>query len=308
MGLSTYFIFKQMAANSTKFHTLTQSEVSALHSVLLEMMDDIHFVCEKNELRYFLYGGCVLGSLRHGGFIPWDDDMDVCMPRKDYDCFRELFMKQYADKYYVQEIRSCENYDLSFMKVRLNGSIFCEPLDPEPEKSGIFIDIFPMENTFDSSFLRGVHQILSDGMQFICSCCRIHKKKARLLELAGENGEARKVIHTKDRLGRIFSIIPFRKWLLWTEKVLSMNHNERSKYVTVPTGGRHFRGELFPREWIFPVTPECFEDRKYCAMNQRENYVKQIYGKTWKILPPEEERERHVLLAFAMPDQQKGLF
>jgi len=298
-SLSTYSTFKKMLLHNPDIHLLPQEEVNAVQQVLLTMMDDIHSVCRENDLHYVMSGGCALGAVRHGGFIPWDDDIDICMPRKDYDQIRQCMMQRFPEKYYVQEIKACEQYDLSFMKIRLNGTVFCEHLDSEPEKAGVFIDVFAVENVADNPFVRNVQWLLSDGMQFICSCIRIRKKRKILLEMAGESRQAVRAIRIKSVLSIPFSVIPFRRWLLWTEKVLRMNHNEQSEYISVSSGVKHFKGEMYPREWFFPEREMEFQGRQYCVMAEIEKYLGKMFGDYQKI-PPVEERERHALLAFSL--------
>lgn len=300
--LSTYSLFKRMVLDNKDIHMLSQEEVEAVQHVLLAIMDDIHEVCQKNRLTYALSGGCALGAVRHGGFIPWDDDIDICMPRKDYDRFRDCFCAEHGDRYYVQEIISCEKYDLNFMKVRLKDSVFCEFLEPEPQKAGVFIDIFPVENVYDAKLRRKWQGLMADGMQFICSCMRIRGKKEQLLEMAGESSEAVHAIRTKAGLALPFCMISFRRWLLWTEKVLKHNRDEQTECVSIPTGGKHFWGELYPRNWIFPPRLVEFEGRQYFGMAQMECYLKQMYGDYMRI-PEESERERHALKAFSLPEK-----
>ena len=302
-GLSTYSIFRHMAHNSEDIHMLTEEETQQVQQVLLRMMDDIHAFCKAHGLHYVMSGGCALGAVRHGGFIPWDDDIDICMPRKDYDHFRELFTKEFPEKYYVQEIRACDGYDLNFTKIRLVNSVFCEPLDPEPDKAGVFIDLFPIENTANHFLLRKLQQLMSDGMQFICSCIRIRKKKERLLNMVGDSIEATKAIRMKSWIALPFSVISFRRWLIWTERVLGMNHNETSDYIAIPTGGKHFKGETYPREWFFPERLIDFEGRQYYAMRGIENYLGQMYGADWMTPPPPEKRERHAVLAILLEEK-----
>ena len=83
-----------------------------------EILDVIHQVCTEHGLRYSLAYGTLIGAMRHKGFIPWDDDMDICMPRADYDRFVTLFSEECASDYWVQNIRIDDQYDLHFSKVR----------------------------------------------------------------------------------------------------------------------------------------------------------------------------------------------
>lgn len=299
--MSTYSVFKQMVLDNKNIHMLSQEDIKQVQNILLKMMDNIHEVCEEEKLIYVLGGGCALGAIRHGGFIPWDDDIDILMPRKDYDRFRDCFLKRYQDYYYVQEIRMDKKYDLNFMKVRMKESVFCEFLDPDPKKAGIFIDILPIENVYDGKIGRIFQWLLSDGMQFICSCVRIRKKRKILLTMAGDSVEAIRKIRIKSTVGFLFGFMSLRRWLLLTEKVLGYNKNENSKEIAIPTGGLHFRRDRYPREWFFPPKIIEFEDHCYYGMAEISKYLRIRYGDYMKI-PPESERERHALKAFSLPD------
>ncbi len=304
--LSTYSVFKQMTLKNDSIHFLSQEETEAVQQVLLSMMDDIHRVCRDNGLQYVLTGGCALGAVRHQGFIPWDDDIDVCLPRRDYDRFRQCMLEAFPEKYYIQEVKACKGYDLNFMKVRLNGTVFCEFLDPEPEKSGVFIDVFSIENVSDRPISRKLHRILSDGLQFVCSCIRIRKKKERLLAMAEGSPAAARAIRLKSLLSLPFSLIPFHRWLLWTDRAISMHRDETSSCLAIPAGVRHFYGELCPREWFFPPRAMAFAGREYFVMAEVEKYLTQMYGNYMRI-PPVEERERHALAAFSLTGQGESI-
>lgn len=305
-GLSTYSLFKGMMHDDGDVHMLTQDEVEAVQRVLLAMMDDIDSLCREEGLHYVISGGCALGAVRHGGFLPWDDDIDICMPRQDCDRLRQLLMDRYGEKYYVQEIRSCNGYDLSFMKVRRNGTVFREPLDPEPDRAGVFIDIFSIEDISDNSLFRAVHHILADGLQFVCSCIRIRRKKQILMRLAGDSEAAKRTIKIKAAIGLPFSIIPFHRWLLWTDKALRMYHNNHSKYVSIPAGVGHFKGETYPRDWIFPEKRVDFAGRQYYVMNQIEKYLEHMFGEDYMTPPPPDQRGRHAVIAIDLGETARS--
>lgn len=296
MGLKSFSAFKQMAAESSRLYTLTEEDTRKVQQKLLDMMQDIDGFCTRNQLTYVMTGGCALGAIRHQGFIPWDDDIDICMPREDYDRFAREFSGEYTAKYYVQEIQTCPAYDLNFMKVRLKGTEFCELLDPEPEKAGIFIDIFPIEHVYMSSWKRSLQHLYSDGLQFICSCVRIRGKKERLLEYA-QNKDIVKMIRLKAAIGTLFSFRTLRDWLLLTERFVSRCKEKDSSLISIPVGRGHFKGELYPTDWFYPPKRMDFAGHSFAFPAKTENYLKQMYG-DYMSIPSKEEREHHSVLSF----------
>ena len=131
----------------SSYREYDKETLDKLHKVELSILDDFVKVCEKNDLTYFLIGGSLLGAVRHKGFIPWDDDIDIGMPRKDYDKFIEIGQKELGDKYYVDCFERNKDFYLPFVKIKLNGTVFDEEVAKcYPHHKGIFIDIFAFEN------------------------------------------------------------------------------------------------------------------------------------------------------------------
>ena len=100
--IKKYFSYKDLINDSypaADEHFLNNEEIVALQNVLLEILRDLMEVCEKNEIKPFLQGGTLLGKIRHNGFIPWDDDLDIGMCRKDYENFKKIFDNELSDKY-----------------------------------------------------------------------------------------------------------------------------------------------------------------------------------------------------------------
>lgn len=293
----TFGSLKNWADYVEGHHTLSDSDTRKIQKVLLMMMDDIHELCKKNGLSYVITGGCAIGAVRHGGFIPWDDDIDVSMPRADYGRFAALAKKTFPDKYDVQEIKTDKGYDLNFMKLRLKGTRFLEASDTDESKAGIFIDIFPIENVYDCVFAQIWQGIKSDGLQFICSCVRIRKKLDRLEVLMKDNAALSRTLKFKAFIGGVFGFKSLRDWLLLTEKALSSCQNGESKTIAIPVGRGHFKGERYPRSWFFEPTLKKFEDRKYFFPAKTKRYLKKLYG-DYMTVPQESARERHSVLEF----------
>ena len=122
---------------------LTADQRDALKNTQLELLDEFKMFCEKHNLTFYLFGGTLLGAIRHKGFIPWDDDIDVCMPRKDYDRFCLLYQEN--DKYFLQNTKSDKYYFYHFSKLLKKGTIYDEYFTQRlKSKKAVFIDIFPL--------------------------------------------------------------------------------------------------------------------------------------------------------------------
>ena len=120
---------------------------SLLRKQQLRMLDILLYVdkvCKEHNIRYWLSSGTLLGAVRHGGFIPWDDDLDIEMLREDYDKFIEVFKDN--DDYALQTYKSDKHYYRTFAKVRdLHSQISEFELDKHYKYRGIFIDVFSIE-------------------------------------------------------------------------------------------------------------------------------------------------------------------
>lgn len=326
--LETNTRLQSLANRSPDLYHLTDEDLGHIHSCLSEMLSDIDRVCKEHSLCYCLYAGTMLGAVRHGGFIPWDDDLDLCMPRKDYDRFAEIFSEECGGDYWVQEVRRDPSYDLSFMKVRHKGTLFREFTEPDNDKAGLFIDIFPLENVPDNRLLRGLHVIACDSLLFICSCVRISKKKELLLKYCKktdlstppartddtgmERASLARQIRIKAVVGRIFSVVSLHRWLVLTDQVASLCRNEQSRYVSIPSGKRHARGERCLRASMLPTVPTAFgpgkrrnaptstgtEECYFPGCADPDAVLRILYGDDYMQLPPPEQREHHSLLEY----------
>lgn len=113
----------------------------------LEILKQIDNICSKYGLKYQLAYGSLLGAIRHGGFIPWDDDLDIFMFRKDYDKFLNIAQKELGDKYFLQTYKTDPNYPQVFAKIRKENTLLEEySVKNIKMHKGIFVDIFPIDN------------------------------------------------------------------------------------------------------------------------------------------------------------------
>lgn len=119
---------------------------------MLEILKSVDSICQKHNIQYWLSSGTLLGAVRHGGFIPWDDDLDIEMMKKDYDKLIPILKKELPPQFILQDTNTEDLYPYLFVKVRDKNSIIKEDNIWKFKNNGVFIDIFPLENSFDILF------------------------------------------------------------------------------------------------------------------------------------------------------------
>lgn len=290
-GLSTFDAFKRL---ETADAVPVEGEgLRALQNCLLTILDDIAAVCREEGIVWTLGGGSALGAVRHRGFIPWDDDLDVNMPRGEWMRFREAFLKRFGGKYVVYEPGVPRNYPLAFPRIRLKGTRVVTREDlllPEIEP-GAFIDIFMLEATHDNGILRRLHGLGSLVLGF-CYSCRKHFHERALLRKWGLDGGA---FRLKRAIGFFLAVLPLGVWTRLWDRWNRLCGDPCSRFVTFPVGRRHFFGELALRSELGVARPGTFEGRETPVPAGVEAYMTRLYGPDYLTPPPPEKRERHIV-------------
>ncbi|HAZ96285.1 LicD family protein [uncultured Treponema sp.] len=241
-----------------------------LHKSLLKILDDFDIFCRENNIEYSLAYGTLLGAVRHKGFIPWDDDLDVMMTRENYNKFLSLFKNN--EKYTLQKEQI--DYPLYFSKLRKNRTAFIENIKyRKPYRNihqGVFIDIFPADKVSKNSVSRLLQIFFSNILI------------SQSLFLRG--------YQTKNILKHLFMFasslfVPCRKAMFrFTEK---FNFDSDYDYYCC------FFGEtkkiFINRDWMNFLERREFNGGGYTCMTNPEKYLELAYG-DWKQLPSEEER------------------
>ena len=127
---------------------MNNKKLRKVQMVEVEILDEIDRICKKNNIKYFLVGGTLLGAVRHGGFIPWDDDIDLGMLREDYEKFIDICINsdELDKKYFMHSDETDSDYWLPFIKIRKNNTTFDEKVIKNCDThKGIYVDIFPMD-------------------------------------------------------------------------------------------------------------------------------------------------------------------
>lgn len=133
--------------------------IREVQEIELEILLEFDRICKEEGLKYQLFAGTLLGAIRHKGFIPWDDDIDVVMLREDYEAFLRVGQKKLGKDYFLQTKATDKNYVNPFAKIRKNGTVFRETLVKDVDMHhGIYIDIFPVDNAMPRS-KKGYRQV-----------------------------------------------------------------------------------------------------------------------------------------------------
>lgn len=301
--LETNALVRKLSINNAKMLTLTDENIKDIQAVLLGMVADFDLFCRKHNLSYFLCGGSALGAYRHGGFIPWDDDMDIAMPRADYDRMRELFSEEYGDRYWVQSIYGTDSYDLPFIKIRKKGTQFVEIFEADLHQSGVFMDVYPLENLPDFAPARWLHGMISDLLHLCCSCAKINRKKQIYFDYFGNL----RIVKIKALLGKCLGFISVKKWCHLADRWASKCKNTHSKFVSFPSGRKHYFGEKLHRDSVFPIKECDFNGKTVCIMSDPTEHLSVLYG-DFSIIPESHSREQHPILKLNLGAKDETIF
>lgn len=291
MKLSTFDAYKRLEAEGAI--PLEGELLARLQGRLLSILDDILAVASETGARLVLGGGTALGAARHAGFIPWDDDLDVNIPRADWPRFREAFRARFGEKYAVYEPGSPAGYGLCFPRIRLAGTRFVtreDVVDPPP-CTGVFVDVFLQEAVPDNALLRRLHGWGSLALGFLYSCRKAFAER-RVQRAWGLTGG---VFRLKRCVGLFLAWLPLGRWTRLWNAWNGLCRNGASRFVTYPVGRRHYFGELAPRAEQAPGEPRPFEGRTCPCAAGLEAYMARLYGADYMTPPPPERRERHVV-------------
>ena len=270
---------------------MTEVDLKTLQNIELEILDEFIRVCEKNQLTYFLIGGSCIGAVRHHGFIPWDDDIDVGMPREDYEKLVEIAADELNPEYFFQNYHSEKNCGLIFGKIRKNNTILSENYSYHIHMhQGVWIDIFPYDQIGDKPELSKWDSLLISILRNIY----IIKCRYKIPE------NRSKYLLPFYYLIKLFAVFfPYQFLISKLDHLMKKRNRYESKYV-YPMGGAYGNKDILPKEFINDLIEVYFEGRKVYIFKNYDAYLKRLYG-NYMELPPVEKRRNtscHYLYEF----------
>ncbi|MEG1992870.1 MAG: LicD family protein [Acetivibrio sp.] len=267
-----------------------QEPLDTLHKYEKEALKFFIQVCEKNNLEYYVIGGTLLGAVRHHGFIPWDDDIDVAMPRESYERFLKIGSKELPEHLLLESPQNNKDYRSYFGKIRnANVDIYDNLEDnTQPRRLGYMIDIIPLDGTPNSPVRRKIYGYKILFYRFLCGAANVStgilatrpKKEKFLLELC--------------KTLRLYKLLKVHKIYKRMDRLFLNQDFRNAEYSGTAMGAYHLH-EIVPTVFwgnYGEASILDFEGLKVKGPKMYDEYLTHMYGDYMK-LPAESERRIH---------------
>lgn len=260
---------------------MEQDDLSAIKAIELEIFDEFLRIANKHNLTYFLTAGTCLGAVRHSGFIPWDDDIDVGMPRSEYERFEQIAKEELDDRYVYQTMDSEPGCGFIFGKIRAKDTILSEYYSYFlPMSQGVWLDIFPFDEMPDDDHIQKARYRKISFLQnlYIVKCgYGMPKGRGRLFPILYYGAKF------------VTKFIPRDKLISSLKKAMTQYQDQPTKYLynfgTAYAPGK----ELIPQNVLFECGEADFEGRLCKVPHDTDVFLTHLYG-DYMTLPPEEKR------------------
>ncbi|MBO1720459.1 LicD family protein [Extibacter sp. GGCC_0201] len=260
----------------------SKEEIREIQEKSLEMALYFKKICDENNLLFYFCGGCCIGTVRHKGFIPWDDDVDVFMPRRDYELLKRIWkMKADTSRYTLENSDEFHiDYNL-FLNIRDNSTTFIRPYQQELDIShGLILDVLPLDGCPSNKFKRKI-QLMWAMVYSLYRSQMVPSNHGRFMEMAGKSALA---------------LIPSKKmrYKIWrfAEKKMTKYNIEDCRFVTELCAGPHYMKNEYPKEAFDAAVYKEFEGHMMPIPQGYDDYLRIAFGDYMK-LPPKEKQVAH---------------
>lgn len=263
---------------------MTSLSLKDIQTVELEILDYVAQVCEEHHLTYFLSYGTLIGAIRHQGFIPWDDDIDIAMPREDYNCLLDILRQEKGKSKYACFTPQDEGYYYLFAKVVDTTTTIVEEKALTPFPMGVWIDIFPLDGLKRNDNCQYYQLLLYNRACAAAVNLKFPRKTSKWLQ---------PLEYTFWKLCRLIGYAPFlKRALTLSEKYKYVDCEEVGFAYSYPAYNKYMK-----KEWFEETVMVEFEGRKFRAPARYHDYLTTQYG-DYMQLPPENKRITHHITVY----------
>lgn len=283
---------------------MSATDIQVLHKeIIMEVFRTFLAICQKYDLKYYCAGGTTIGVVRHQAMIPWDDDIDIVMPRPDYDRFLALFSSLELTDYEMVSMETCDTYYLPYAKLCRKNTTLLEFADI-PCVFGVFIDIFPLD---------GAAATEEERMKEYVQIKRVLNKLMVAPKRTGDNlrSGVRRLFKMQLRTAinefyYAFNKAKKRKALVQDiNRVMTARAYEDSSYVC-NYGGMWGVKEFCPKDWLGEGTGGVFGGLQVVIPREYDRYLTQLYG-NYMVPPPVEKQVSHHYVAYMNLTKRESL-
>ena len=289
MNINAKYVMLDIANKTGNLKPIVEKDRKTLVKILTNMIYDIQTVCEANGITIMASYGTALGAYRHKGFIPWDDDADICMLRHDWEKLRDNFETLFQGKYILEApLYGIHDTQMTWGKIYLPETKYVEIFNEgAPYNKGVFLDVFVIDYLSDNSFVRSVDMFIAKHLKSAINSIAYYKYAGKNLTLFMSSTFGTKIyFNLRKLLGVMMSIRSHKAWCDTYDKFVSRHKNTK---FTIS----NYSGIITPAsEWL-PAKKMQFEDIQINVPNNIEKYLERAYGKNYMQLPPKEKREQH---------------
>lgn len=245
----------------------------------LEMLLEVDRICKKHNITYFLDSGTLLGAIRHNGFIPWDDDVDIAMPREDYNCFLKVCQDELDNRYFLQTNKTDPFYPYTITRIQYKKSRI-PGHDKVKYRTAYMIDIFAIDNACDFLPLQKAKVIAIKFLQGLC------KSRLAINYDRYDNMWAKAAVFVTSSFGKL---LPLR-WLVELQDVVAtMCNSKNTKYKCCLCYKYSWLDRRFPSKIFDDAVQVSFEGHLLPVPKRWHDLLTILYGE-YMVLPPIEER------------------
>lgn len=268
---------------------ISSEQLKKLQKIELQALIKFDQVCRKYNIPYTLFGGTMIGAVRHHGFIPWDDDIDVLLTRKNFEKLRRLPVQEWGDKYFYQSYHTDRNYMYSYDKLRVNDTYFGEEAleGTGIKNNGVFIDIFPADEV--PSGYRYNIQVL----EFML--CRL-LFMSKYININYRHGFEKKVAQV---IRVLFKPISLEKFYKFNEKLIQKYNNKGFKrYCSFDSF--NVRHEVYPKKFLTELEYIDFEGYQFLISKHYDEMLRETYGDYMQLPPKEKQINKHEVTSLSL--------
>lgn len=265
-----------------------EERLNQLHRCQLILAQEVKRLCDQHQIRYFMIAGTLLGAVRHKGFIPWDDDMDIGMLRTDYTRFIAIAKRELDDRFFLQDTDTDPAYGMPFAKLLLKNTVMVEQNSSEnAARKAIYIDIFPFDCVPENPAKQKQH----NRRTYFLKRLFLAKQGYRVYR---EGETVKKYIYL---LLRFLSLFASKTAIYHAlEKEIQRYNGEETEKIVNIGGAYGYWKESLVRRWFAEATELKFEDITLSAPALYTDYLEYFYG-DYMTPPPEDKRwDRHSII------------